>query len=81
MVNEMDNIALVREHFQPWLFVYNTGLPIAFSAAKLGDSLRSAASELDPEGTDSALQNMLVVGYSQGGLLTKLTAVGSGDRF
>jgi pimeloyl-ACP methyl ester carboxylesterase len=81
MVNEMDNVAIVREHFQPWLFVYNTGQPIAFSASLLRQSLRQALAELDPEGLDPALRHMMVVGHSQGGLLTKLTAVSSGDRF
>jgi pimeloyl-ACP methyl ester carboxylesterase len=81
MVNEMDNVAIVREHFQPWLFVYNTGQPIAFSASRLRDSLRQAVFELDPEGRDPALRHMMVVGHSQGGLLTKLITVSSGDRF
>ena len=29
----------------------------------------------------SALRKMVVIGHSQGGLLTKLTAIDSGDRF
>jgi len=37
--------------------------------------------ELDPSGRDPALRRMVVVGHSQGGLLTKLTVVNSGDRF
>jgi len=37
--------------------------------------------ELDPEGKDDALRKMVVIGHSQGGLLTKLTAIDSGDRF
>ena len=37
--------------------------------------------ELDPEGKDPALQNMIVIGHSQGGLLTKLTAIDSGTKF
>ena len=35
---------------------------------------------LDPEGKDPALRQMVVIGHSQGGLLTKLTAVDTGDR-
>ena len=37
--------------------------------------------ELDPEGKDPALQNMIVMGHSQGGLLTKLTVIDSGTKF
>ena len=36
---------------------------------------------LDPEGKDAALHQMVVIGHSQGGLLTKMTAIDSGDRF
>ncbi|MCX5905504.1 MAG: hypothetical protein NTV89_19005, partial [Proteobacteria bacterium] len=35
----------------------------------------------DPEGKDPALQKMVVIGHSQGGLLTKLLVVDSGNRF
>jgi pimeloyl-ACP methyl ester carboxylesterase len=37
--------------------------------------------DVDPEGKDAALRQMVVVGHSQGGLLTRLTATSSGDRF
>jgi pimeloyl-ACP methyl ester carboxylesterase len=36
---------------------------------------------LDPERRDLALEQMVVIGHSQGGLLAKLSAVDSGDRF
>ena len=35
--------------------------------------------ELDPEGRNKALRNMVIIGHSQGGLLTKLTAVDTQD--
>ena len=34
-----------------------------------------------PKGKAPALQRMVVIGHSQGGLLTKLTAIDSGTRF
>jgi hypothetical protein len=36
---------------------------------------------LDPAGTDGCLRDMVVIGHSQGGLLTKMTAISSGDKF
>jgi pimeloyl-ACP methyl ester carboxylesterase len=36
---------------------------------------------LDPEGADPALRRAVVIGHSQGGLLTKLMTVESGDTF
>lgn len=35
--------------------------------------------QLDPRREDPALQNMVVIGHSQGGLLAKMTADDSGD--
>jgi pimeloyl-ACP methyl ester carboxylesterase len=60
--------------------MYDTGNPIPYSGALLRQALVDAVHRLDPDGTDPALQQMVVVGHSQGGLLTKLTAVDTGDN-
>ena len=36
--------------------------------------------KLDPAGTNALLRQMVIIGHSQGGLLTKLTATETGDR-
>lgn len=81
VVNELENDPIVGPKYQIWLFIYNSGNPIAYSAGVLARSLRDVVKELDPEGHDSALRRMVVVGHSQGGLLTKATTVHSGDAF
>jgi len=81
LVNELDNDPELSDRIQIWLFIYNTGNPIPYSAGLLHESLVEAVAELDPEGDDAALQEMVVIGHSQGGLLTKMTAIRSGDRF
>jgi hypothetical protein len=43
--------------------------------------LRSVLNEIDPLGEDEALRRMVVIGHSQGGILTKLMAINSGTRF
>jgi hypothetical protein len=48
---------------------------------KLRESLRSVVADLDSAGKDPALQQMVVIGHSQGGLLTKMTVVDSGSSF
>ena len=69
----------LRRNYQFWFFMYNSSALVSRSAADLRDALRSQVSMLDPEGTDPALRNMVVIGHSQGGLLTKLTAVHTGN--
>ncbi len=80
MVNSLENDPRVRERFQFWFFHYGTGSPIPYSAMLLRDALTEAVARLDPAGTDAALRQMVVIGHSQGGLLTKLTAVDAGTR-
>jgi len=81
MLNEILNDQELWNRYQVWLFTYNTGNPILYSGGILTQGLRSVVQQLDPEGTDSALRKMVVIGHSQGGLLTKLTAIDSGERF
>ena len=80
LVNELENDPKISKHYQPWLFIYNSGNPVPYSAGVLVKTLRDVVKELDPNGADPTLQQMVVVGHSQGGLLTKLTAVDSGSQ-
>jgi pimeloyl-ACP methyl ester carboxylesterase len=80
LVNELNGDPKIREHFQIWLFVYDSGRGIGYSAGRLRKALTNTVHELDPDGKDPALQNMVVMGHSQGGLLTKLTAIDSGTK-
>ncbi len=81
LVNELEIDRVIWDHFQVWLYIYNTGNPIGYSGGQFRRALEHAARDLDPDGDDAALRQMVVIGHSQGGLLTKLTAVDSGDRF
>jgi pimeloyl-ACP methyl ester carboxylesterase len=81
MLNEILNDRELRNRYQVWLFTYNTGNPILYSGGILAQGLRNVVQELDPDGKDPALQKMVVIGHSQGGMLTKLTAIDSGNLF
>lgn len=81
MVNQLDNDPEINTVYEPWFFSYNSGSPIIYSSYLLRKALNDTVRQLDPDGTDPGLQNMVVIGHSQGGLLTKMTAVHSGDLF
>src|SRR5262249_28329278 len=70
LYNELDNDPRIHAQYQFWFFSYSTGNPIAYSAMLLRESLEHAVAQLDPEGKDPALHRMVVIGHSQGGLLT-----------
>jgi pimeloyl-ACP methyl ester carboxylesterase len=81
LINELGGDPQIRERFQIWVFIYDTGNPIGYSAGRLRAALTATVQQLDPEGKDPALRRMVVIGHSQGGLLTKMTAIDSGTQF
>jgi triacylglycerol esterase/lipase EstA (alpha/beta hydrolase family) len=81
MHNELSNDPLLRDRYQFWLFQYNTGQPVLYSALLLRRALRSVINELDPDRREETLRRMVIIGHSQGGLLTKLMTVKSGTTF
>jgi pimeloyl-ACP methyl ester carboxylesterase len=80
MLNVLSNDSSLRGRYEYWFFFYETGNPIPYSAMRLRDALEQAVYHLDPDGRDPALREMVVVGHSQGGLLTKMTAIDSGTQ-
>jgi hypothetical protein len=81
MANELLGDPTIASHYQLWFFIYNSGNPIPLSAMRLRESLTAVRKDVDPDGKDAALNQMVVIGHSQGGLLTKMTVIDSGTRF
>jgi pimeloyl-ACP methyl ester carboxylesterase len=81
IVNELQNDPKLRERIQFWLFTYNTSNPILLSASDLRQGLQRIRKEIDPDARDPALDRIVVIGHSQGGLLTRLMVTDSGTRF
>jgi pimeloyl-ACP methyl ester carboxylesterase len=79
MWNTLSADPVIRKNFQFAFFFYNSSLPIVKSASDLRRILSEAVAFLDPQGKDPELHRMVIIGHSQGGLLTKLTAVDPGD--
>ena len=80
MVNDLLEDKEIRDHYEFWFFSYNTGNPIPLSANVLRQSLIQAVKSLGGVQADPALGRMVVIGHSQGGLLTKMIAIDSGDK-
>jgi pimeloyl-ACP methyl ester carboxylesterase len=81
MYNRLNADPRLRSRYEFWFFSYDSGSPIPWSAMLLRESLRQAVATLDPGGSDPGLHRLVVIGHSQGGLLTKMTAIDSGSRF
>jgi hypothetical protein len=81
MVNDLIADPRLRDRYAFWFFTYDSGNPIVYSAYQLRAALTKAVAQIDPEGLDPCAQDMIVLGHSQGGLLTKLTSIDSGDAY
>ena len=80
MANTLFADPILRKHCQFWFYFYDSGKSLGLSAGQFRKALTQKVEELDPEGRDKALRNMVIIGHSQGGLLTKLTAVDTGEK-
>jgi pimeloyl-ACP methyl ester carboxylesterase len=80
MANELRSRPGFLDHFQIAVFRYPTGNTFLRSAALLRKDLRALETTFDPQHCDPGLQRTVLVGYSMGGLLSKLQITTSGDQ-
>ncbi len=80
MLNELLRKPKIQEHYQFLLYMYPTGVPIPIAAASLRESLLQAKQLYNPDGRDPAFDQMVLLGHSMGGILSRMMAVSSGDQ-
>jgi hypothetical protein len=76
-MNEVLRDPVLREKYQCWYFLYPTGLPVYASAAKLRRMLYIARNHYDPSNNNPQMNQMVLVGHSMGGLLSRMQAIDS----
>ncbi len=81
MVNDLLADPQLRSRYSFWFFSYDSGNPIAYSGYQLRHALTAVVDRADPARKNPCIEDMIVLGHSQGGLLTKLTVIDSGDIF
>jgi pimeloyl-ACP methyl ester carboxylesterase len=81
LFNDLRADPQVRERFQFWFYFYPTGNPYLAAAADLRQALAHLRADLDPDHKDHALDDLVLVGHSMGGLVAKLLTVDSGNDF
>ena len=80
MVNELRACPFVANRYQLWGFQYSTGGEFLVSAALLRRQLRQLRCIVDPNATDTALENTVLVGHSMGGLISKVQIADSKNK-
>jgi pimeloyl-ACP methyl ester carboxylesterase len=81
MVNDLRSSPEVRSRYQFWSYLYPTGQPFWISATEMRDDLARARSTVDPNHRHPALDQMVLVGHSMGGLVSRMQTLDSGERF
>lgn len=78
-MNDLRGDPALRERYQFWMFFYSTGNPILRSADRLRQALAQVRQDFDPNHQDPALDQMVLVGHSMGGILSRLAVSSSGE--
>lgn len=81
MFNDLRSQSDLRAHYQFWFYLYPTGQPFWISAAQMREDLAETRAVLDPEGREPALDQIVLIGHSMGGLVSRLQTLESGDDF
>ena len=81
MFNDLRAFPEIRDQYQFWFYLYPTGQPFWISAAEMRKDLAELFETLDPMQRSPMLQQMVLVGHSMGGLVSKLQTLESGDEF
>ncbi len=79
VANEIMGDESLRQHYQVWQVYYPTNAPIAFNRAEIQELIERALQHFDPQGTAVASREMVLVGHSMGGVISRLLVSSSGD--
>jgi pimeloyl-ACP methyl ester carboxylesterase len=78
MIDRITVDPILDDRFQFWTFSYDTCVALPLSASRFRSALDRTRWALDPTGNDPALDRMVLVGQSQGGLIAKMSTQESG---
>lgn len=81
MFNDLRSQPEIRDRYQFWFYLYPSGQPFWLSAAQLRRDLASVRELLDPRHEEPSLDQMVLIGHSMGGLVSRMQTIPSGDGF
>jgi len=81
MFNDLRGDPELRKNYQFMFFMYPTGLPIGYSASILREQLNALRTRFDPTGSNPCFNQMVLIGHSMGGLLSRAMVQDSGTRY
>ena len=79
MLDALRGDPAIRARYQFWVVLYPSGYSLPTAARTLRRSLREIRHRFDPQGNDPALDQMIILGKSTGGQVSRLLVQSSGD--
>lgn len=81
MFNDLRSYPEIRSRYQFWFYLYPSGQPFWLSATQLRHDLAEMRDVNDPFRRHQPLDQMVLVGHSMGGLVSRMQTIDSGDDF
>ena len=78
--NEILGDEALRQRYQIWQIYYPTNLPIALNQQAVRDTIEQTLAHFDPDGTAAASRDIVLLGHSMGGVISRLLVSSSGDE-
>ena len=80
VANEIMGDETLSREYQIWQVYYPTSFPIALNNAAIRKAISQTLRALDPTGLNPASNDILLIGHSMGGILSRLMISSSGQR-
>lgn len=80
VANEVLGDETLRNNYQIWQIYYPTNLPIAMNNRDIRKVIEQTLQHFDPDGQALASQDMVLLGHSMGGVISRLLVTSTGDR-
>ncbi|ELF6204770.1 TPA: alpha/beta fold hydrolase [Pseudomonas putida] len=80
VANEVLGDEELRRNYQIWQVYYPTNLPLAVNNQTIRQAIEQTLTNFDPKGMTKASRDMVLVGHSMGGVLSRLMLSSSGDQ-
>lgn len=81
MFNDLRSMPEIRSRYQFWTYLYPTGQPFWISAAQMRADLEKIRGTIDPQRRNSSLDQMVLVGHSMGGLVSRMQTLESDNAY
>jgi pimeloyl-ACP methyl ester carboxylesterase len=81
MFNDLRSFPEIRERYQFWFYIYPSGQPFWISAAQLRGDLVAMRDVVDPGHRHRPMDEMVLVGHSMGGLVSRMQTIDSRNDF